>query len=1336
MRALLCIGVAALLTTVTTGCGDDGPRAGDTVSVDDTALSDTGLTADSVATDTDADADTADEDTAPAVDTASQDTATPADTLPGDPDTADAADAADTTAADTGPPPEDCANGVDDDGDGDVDCRDYDCIADPRCDESDHVVYGAGSCRPSDGHDDDGDGLTDCADPDCASEAGCDEGDTQVYPNGCAPDDPVDDDGDGLTSCADPDCEGAPGCDEGNVANYPSGCATDDGVDDDGDGLTDCADPDCDDAPGCDEADDASYPGGCADLADNDGDGLTDCDDPDCHPTPACLGGGDTCEEPYELLLDTPFSGDTRYHQASWGFERGRCPGRDDGITAPPAEGARDAVHRFVAPAAAAYAFKVHGQYAPALYVATSCEDIDHTCLGARSGADWLVLPLAAGEAVYVFVDNIADYAFFFPNEGPYTLEVKVAEPGAFELACADAVDDDGDGDTDCDDRDCVTAAACAEICDNGEDDDGDERVDCDDFVCLHQPACNEGVDDGVGCDNGEDDDHDGLADCYDPDCEATAACPALLGGACDTAITVDAVPAALVTDTCPYGDDFRTLWGAPGCETQLDPFAVGRDVVIRFVAPAAGDYLLRGDDNVDKSIWGGWLPHVNIVDGAAGCPARDFSSCLAHFDFFGFDVIDRVVVTATAPGDTFYIVVDSDRTTCDRFGFYVTPWAPEAGRCADGVDDDGDGATDCRDADCAGDPACDEAGTSPATRCGNGLDDEGDGLTDCDDLDCRRADPSGCGVPEGDLCATATLANAVPFSVDVSTCALTDTARGTRGDRCVWSYTGQELIVRFEAPAAGWYSAGVALASGANATLDLLDEAQGCPAGVYGHCLAGAEGAGAARVAFYAEADEVFFLVAGPVSDACTELSLDIVATSGEDTRAACSDGVDNDGDGATDAEDWRDCSGPLSEAASGPGACHDATDNDGNHKADCEDGSCIAAGEVCPLVFPGDSCADPIPLAADTPTDVDLCLRRDVFTAHAGSGCGPTLAEDYRSDAVMRFVAPATASYRLDVRWSSPKGMVNVRSEAQGCTDGHFETCLGTVSYFNGQDRQVATFDATHGEVFYLVLDSPNDTCATASVAVSIVRADEVGRCGDGLDNDVDGRADCVDPDCADEPACDEAAVGGCGNGVDDDGDGMTDCRDRDCLAAAGCDEAAAGDGACGDGVDDDGDGRTDCDDAQCRLAEGAGCGAPPAGDLCGAPIEVPALPFVDATRTTCAFTTDYEAATGSGCVVGERGPDVVYRVVPDFTGVLGVTLSALSEPAVETSLEVTTSCTERNVIDRCVVGISGGGLFASAVTVRGVPVTAGGPIYIHVGHHEADVCGAFQLELREAP
>ena len=57
---------------------------------------------------------------------------------------------------------------------------------------------------------------------------------------------------------------------------------------------------------------------------------------------------------------------------------------------------------------------------------------------------------------------------------------------------CDDGLDNDGDGDIDCDDSDCSGDPACMEMghCDDGLDNDGDGDTDCDDSDCAGDPAC------------------------------------------------------------------------------------------------------------------------------------------------------------------------------------------------------------------------------------------------------------------------------------------------------------------------------------------------------------------------------------------------------------------------------------------------------------------------------------------------------------------------------------------------------------------------------------------------------------------------------------------------------------------------------------------------------------------------------------------------------------------------------------------------------------------------------------------------------------------------------
>ncbi|MEJ6795186.1 MAG: hypothetical protein QNK63_00605, partial [Flavobacteriales bacterium] len=100
----------------------------------------------------------------------------------------------------------DCADGIDNEGDGLIDCDDPDCASAPEC--VDCIAY---ECDCADGIDNDGDGQIDCNDSDCASASEC--VDCTLYECDCA--DGIDNEGDGLIDCDDPDCASNPSCSEG-----------------------------------------------------------------------------------------------------------------------------------------------------------------------------------------------------------------------------------------------------------------------------------------------------------------------------------------------------------------------------------------------------------------------------------------------------------------------------------------------------------------------------------------------------------------------------------------------------------------------------------------------------------------------------------------------------------------------------------------------------------------------------------------------------------------------------------------------------------------------------------------------------------------------------------------------------------------------------------------------------------------------------------------------------------------------------------------------------------------------------------------------------------------
>jgi hypothetical protein len=105
------------------------------------------------------------------------------------------------------------------------------------------------------------------------------------------------------------------------------------------------------------------------------------------------------------------------------------------------------------------------------------------------------------------------------------------------ETACANGVDDDGDGKTDCEDTDCNSLSCgvgCTCLggrkaesdCGNGlnDDDDNPPLIDCQDPDCESRGCgtgciCAGGRRSEGDCTNDMDDDGDGVKDCADPDC-------------------------------------------------------------------------------------------------------------------------------------------------------------------------------------------------------------------------------------------------------------------------------------------------------------------------------------------------------------------------------------------------------------------------------------------------------------------------------------------------------------------------------------------------------------------------------------------------------------------------------------------------------------------------------------------------------------------------------------------------------------------------------------------------------------------------------------------------
>ncbi len=95
---------------------------------------------------------------------------------------------------------------------------------------------------------------------------------------------------------------------------------------------------------------------------------------------------------------------------------------------------------------------------------------------------------------------------------------------------------------------------------------------------------------------------------------------------------------------------------------------------------------------------------------------------------------VERCEVAPAAAG-TYHVLVHAWAAFTDVDLVVETDVASAPETCDDGADDDLDGAIDCADEDCEGDPAC-----APGVEvCGDGADNDGNGITDCLDATCSR---------------------------------------------------------------------------------------------------------------------------------------------------------------------------------------------------------------------------------------------------------------------------------------------------------------------------------------------------------------------------------------------------------------------------------------------------------------------------------------------------------------------------------------------------------------------------------------------------------------------
>ncbi|MEM9456360.1 MAG: hypothetical protein AAGF11_19415 [Myxococcota bacterium] len=302
--------------------------------------------------------------------------------------------------------------------------------------------------------------------------------------------------------------------------------------------------------------------------------------------------------------------------------------------------------------------------------------------------------------------------------------------------ACSDGDDNDNDGYTDCNDRDCLNSddpqvvercdddmepttdmeATIAE-CTDGVDNDGDGAVDCDDSECMDRPEqalmihCN-GMESSVSqCTDGVDNDDDGFIDCEDFDCS----------------MSPDPEVAGLCED---MGEDMGEGMGGlveppsfgGGPENTLEACSDGVD--------NDGDGFVDCED-FDCSM----SPDVEITDYCASIEENTPAACSDGVDNDGNGFTDCEDFGCSMSDDPEVLAVCEEQLE----------GTPEA--CSDGIDNDGNGFIDCQDFGCSmsENPAvlevCEDQLENNPEACSDGVDNDGNGFIDCQDFGCSMSE-------------------------------------------------------------------------------------------------------------------------------------------------------------------------------------------------------------------------------------------------------------------------------------------------------------------------------------------------------------------------------------------------------------------------------------------------------------------------------------------------------------------------------------------------------------------------------------------------------------------
>lgn len=439
------------------------------------------------------------------------------------------------------------------------------------------------------------------------------------------------------------------------------------------------------------------------------------------------------------------------------------------------------------------------------------------------------------------------------------------------------------------------------------------------------------------------------------------------------------------------------------------------------------------------------------------------------------------------------------------------------------------------------------------------------------------------------------------------------------------------------------------------------------------------------------------------------------------------CADTADNDLDFKTDCADSQ-CVGQIGKVVSGAlcqateTTCNDGFDNDGDGLTDCLDADCN--GRV------------------GQPFGTALC---QFGNEKGASTCGDSFDND--GDGLTDCTDnTATDSNPANTCW---------KQSGYGCPATE-NSCTDNID--NDKDK---SYSSTWDNVGSTGVDCQDYDCAGNIACPAAENYDKNGvqhdeQCFNGIDDDLDTKIDCADPNCANvinpgnpSQACYAAEFDisqhyqYCANSFDDNGNGAIDCSDlsckrqfgncgpcpvredlswdscadskdndtdaqTDCADTANCNDkvgsTAAGaicattentDRACGDGFDNDLDGKIDCADATCAGHVG------PLGVTCQSPNETSCSDGLDNDGDGLIDCVDPSCAGVGSCAAASWTQAAACQVVPLYSGQTAFTSVS---PTITATVRLTTHVSSVDTIE-----LKGTGTYTSVTVVIGDNTTS---------------------------